>query len=663
MEKNNNSGKCKDHKESFGVFSRNSDSPHDNYSLKQIVNEIHDSLPVMVHSIDNNGALINVNNRWLKGLGYERSEVIGKKSIDFLTKESREYAEKIVLPDFFNKGYCSDIYLQMVRKDGGVLDVLLSATSLRNERKEVISSVAVINDITEQIRAKNALKESEEKYRLILENTSEFFVSLETDRTISFLSASYCEKFGLNEQEHIGKEFMPFINVDDRQKALVKMENLMYPPHSEYIEHRANTREGERWLAWSFKAVIDDNNKVSSFIGVGRDVTRQKEAEYALKESERRYRTIAESAITGITRADKDDNITYVNKAFCKMLGYNEEELSGMNLGVLIHADDHEQYKTETNERKNGIYSVYETRLLRHDGSPLYVLVSASPFLDSDGLLIETMAIIVDISKLKETEDKLKEADKLKSAFLANMSHEIRNPMNGIIGFADLLRFPDLSEDQKNEYIDLITDSCNVLLNLIEDIIDISKIEAGQLIIKESPTYLNELLYQLYKQFYEKKSKDEKEHIELILKIGIEKKDLKITTDGFRLRQILANLLENALKFTKKGKIEFGYTLQQEEQLQFFVKDTGIGMPPDKLNIIFDRFRQVDEDPAIRRFGGAGLGLSISKSLAELLGGKMYVESDLDRGSAFYFTLPYKMDMSRSERCTEETESDEGYKW
>ncbi|MBI4648943.1 MAG: PAS domain S-box protein [Bacteroidia bacterium] len=467
-------------------------------------------------------------------------------------------------------------------------------------------------------KVEQALREKEEKYRLMVENTSDLLVKIDRNGIFKFVSPSYCEKFGTDETELIGKRIPCIINGDNK-KADKIFENLLEPPYSSSFEHKAMTKEGERWLAWSFKAIVEEDGSVSSFVGVGRDITKNKEAEAALQSRER----------------------FYVNHAFCNILAYTQEELLGSNISSIVYKNDMEIYQKETAKRKFGEHSVYELKLIKKTGKPLHVLVSASPLMNEKGELYETMAIVVDISKLKETEEKLKEADKLKSTFLANMSHEIRNPMNGIIGFADLLRFPDLTEDQKNEYIDLITSSCNVLLRLIEDIIDISKIEAGQVIIKNSETPLNELMQNLYKQFVEKKAQVNKEHINLIVKQEIINENFTIITDPFRLQQILTNLLENAIKFTKKGSIEFGFTFSNPETLLFYVKDTGIGIPADKLQIIFDRFRQVDEESAIRKYGGAGLGLTISKSLAELLNGKMGVESELGKGTVFYFTIPY----------------------
>jgi len=227
-------------------------------------------------------------------------------------------------------------------------------------------------------------------------------------------------------------------------------------------------------------------------------------------------------------------------------------------------------------------------------------------------------------------------ADRLKSAFLANMSHEIRTPMNGILGFAELLKKPNLSGDLQQKYIDIIERSGTRMLNIINDIVDISKIEAGlmEIVIKESN--LNEQLEYIYTFF---KPEVEVKGMSLVLKNSLSATDAVIYTDREKLYAVLTNLVKNAIKYSNKGKIEFGYKLK-DKFLEFYVSDTGIGIPNDKLVSIFDRFVQVDIADSLAR-QGAGLGLSITKAYVEMLGGKIWVESEDGIGSTFYFTLPY----------------------
>ncbi|MES2574875.1 MAG: ATP-binding protein [Bacteroidota bacterium] len=260
-----------------------------------------------------------------------------------------------------------------------------------------------------------------------------------------------------------------------------------------------------------------------------------------------------------------------------------------------------------------------------------------------------------DIQKRKQTEAKLvvakenaEESDRLKSAFLANMSHEIRTPMNGIMGFAELLKRPNLSPLEQQEFISIIDHSGDRMLNIINDIIDISKIEAGLMSVSISETNINKQMEYIYNFF---KPEMDQKGIEIRLQNGLSMDKSTIKTDPEKIYAILTNLVKNAIKFTTTGCIEFGYILKSvntdsknnlsvEFELEFYVRDTGIGIPKNQLAVIFERFRQSSESMT-RSYEGAGLGLSISKAFVEMLGGKIWVESKKDKGSTFYFTIPY----------------------
>jgi PAS domain S-box-containing protein len=234
---------------------------------------------------------------------------------------------------------------------------------------------------------------------------------------------------------------------------------------------------------------------------------------------------------------------------------------------------------------------------------------------------------------------KAEESDKLKSVFLANLSHEIRTPMNAIMGFSQLLSLPSLGKDKKKQYIDIINTKGNMLIKLINDIIDASKVEAGQLTIVNISFRLHALLKSI-KSFYDnEKLFEQREAVEIVLSLPNEYNEIEIKSDEGRLEQVLTNLLSNALKFTEKGKIEFGYTIK-EDFLEFFVKDTGIGIDESKHKRIFDRFKQVEAN-LLHSQAGAGLGLAISKGIVELLDGKIWVESSLGKGTTFKFLIPF----------------------
>lgn len=242
---------------------------------------------------------------------------------------------------------------------------------------------------------------------------------------------------------------------------------------------------------------------------------------------------------------------------------------------------------------------------------------------------------------LRESKKKAEDSDRLKSSFLANISHEVRTPMNGIIGFTELLRSKHLSQEERKIYLDYINISTNQLLSIFNNLVEISLIESDQLEMRYSECDLDIIMRQLYMNYENERKLKAKEHLTLHYSSPEKNIENNIITDPGRLQQVLSNLISNALKFTVKGTITFGYTLQ-DDNLLFFVKDTGIGIPEDKFSLIFDHFRQADESTT-RLYGGIGLGLPISKGIVEQLGGKIWVTSTLHAGSEFYFTIPYRV--------------------
>ncbi|MCD4795200.1 MAG: tetratricopeptide repeat protein [Bacteroidales bacterium] len=254
-------------------------------------------------------------------------------------------------------------------------------------------------------------------------------------------------------------------------------------------------------------------------------------------------------------------------------------------------------------------------------------------------------------AELITAKEKAEESDHLKSAFLANMSHEIRTPMNAIIGFSNLLNKNKLGKDKRKELISHITHSSDTLLNLINDIIDISKIESGQLEIYKNKCYVNEILDELFNIYEEKTISKLKKNIELKF-VKKEKEDFALYTDSIRLQQVLINLIDNALKFTEKGFVEIGYNIKDSSNKQdiiFYVKDTGIGLTKPQQKKIFRRFTKLEKERK-KLYRGAGLGLSICKSIIELLDGKIWLDSELNKGSTFYFSIPYNKDIQSKKR-------------
>ena len=397
--------------------------------------------------------------------------------------------------------------------------------------------------------------------------------------------------------------------------------------------------------------VRDEQGEISGTGGYREDVTNLTDSLQALHRERETLEVLLETMPFCIFFTDRHHRYIRVNRMMAKLLRVSgSEEAAGKTNKVFF---------TKRVARK----MIEEDRTILETGDPIvnkiiyfeddgvegfWMEKNKIPIRDERGVITMIMGIFKDVSdlmrienELKEARDRAEESDRLKTSFLANMSHEIRTPMNGIIGFANLLRDPGLPEDKKDLFLKHIDHSSNQLLNIIDDIIDISKIESGQLKISNKPVRINEILDEIYSSFFHRIRGDApgQKLVDFKLRKGNDSNDFTIVTDDFRLSQIFNNLIGNAIKFTKEGHITFGYKLKNNRHVEFFVSDSGIGIPNNKKKIIFDRFGQVNQERSLQP-SGTGLGLPISKSLVDLMGGEMWVESDMGKGSTFYFTLP-----------------------
>ena len=378
---------------------------------------------------------------------------------------------------------------------------------------------------------------------------------------------------------------------------------------------------------------------------IGRDITERKSAEDTLKESEEKFRKIFEESPFGIVMTGKDFGIVRANQSFCNMIGYNEEELKSFTFRNFTHPDHVSNDEISLMRLIAREIPIYHTdkRYIRKDRSLIWGSTTISIIRNNNGEVQFLLAIVEDITSRRKAQSELivakeraEEGDRLKTAFLHNVSHEIRTPMNAIIGFSTLLKEEDITEPESHQYVDIIFQSSNQLLSIINDIVDIANIESGQVKINFREMKLNESLRSLNEQFIYKSREN---NIPIHLATGLSDEESVIRTDGTKVIQILSNLISNSLKFTSKGQIDFGYT-GKGSFLEFTVRDTGIGISPDHIEKIFNRFYQVDVAGS-RQFGGTGLGLSICKAYVELLGGEMKVESEPGKGTLFTFTILY----------------------
>ncbi len=368
---------------------------------------------------------------------------------------------------------------------------------------------------------------------------------------------------------------------------------------------------------------------------------REKQRDEALlkaENNEKRFRELTDMLPQCVYETDALGNITYANNAWYRTFGYSREDIKeGLNLIEILNSKASQELFGE-DKIENSEYTA-----IRKDSSIFPASVYSNTIRDEEKI-IGRRGIIIDITLrnkyiegLRKETQKAQISDRHKSSFLANMSHEIRTPMNTIIGFANLLSNKEVPDEEKTEFIRYIQSSGELLLNLIDDIIDIAKIEAGEIKINKESCYVNGLVKELHNGFKELKKRYNRDNIDLRLEVPKEK--IVFKTDPYRLKQILSNLVSNAIKFTEKGSVTYG-VLEMNQNLEFFIQDTGIGISSNELKTIFERFKRTVLTEH-KKISGTGLGLAISKNLVEMLGGQMWVDSRMNQGTRFWFTLPY----------------------
>lgn len=399
------------------------------------------------------------------------------------------------------------------------------------------------------------------------------------------------------------------------------------------------------WFNYSFIPIVRKDKKVEFIIINGIDITQQKHADMKIRESEAKYKAIVQLQAEMICKFTITGTITFVNSAYCKFFDVSEKKIVGTNFFHRIPKPMREKVKSDLMKLSpTNPHLYYVERFTGNKDISRWISGTNSAVFDNDGNIIEIQLVGKDITEQKimqeellKAKEKAEESDRIKSVFLANMSHEIRTPLNGILGFSSLLASSSVDKEKVEEYCNLIEESGNQLLVIMDDILEISLIETNQLSLYNTIVYLPGTINNLYDYIIDTLSSNIKD---IRIKKSIPLKGPNFFyTDGIRLYQVFTKLLNNALKFCHSGCIEFGYYQSKYNMVRFFVRDTGIGIPPEKQEVIFEPFRQADES-SNRIFGGNGLGLAIAKALVENMGGRLCVESKIDIGSNFFFDLP-----------------------
>jgi hypothetical protein len=576
--------------------------------------------------------------------------VIAYKELVYQKSEKAKHAAELIIAVVEKAKRAAELIIANIKKAKRAAELVITNKELvlATERAKLAAELIILNkQLTLQIEKRKqtelALKESNEKYSGAF-RSSPYSITITSAEEAKFIEVNdaFTTIFGFTREEAITNSSIGldiWVNIEDREWVISALLDGINVSGKEFSFRKKNGETMTGLFASRFIYIDKEPYMISSID----DITERKEHEKALQESEEKFRSIMENSADAIFITNQKGKYVYTNKEVSAMLGYTSEEMKSKTIADISPPDKIEEYHKFFKYILVEGKGFTEIELLKNDGN--YISTDLNAVILPDGMIYGSCRDITERkqaqSELIKAKEKAEESDRLKSAFLANISHEIRTPMNGILGFIELLKEPSLSGEEQQEYFQIIEKSGERMINIINDIVDLSKIESGQIKVSISETDVNEqieFVYNLLRQDAENKG------LQISIENSLRKYDIIINTDKEKLFVILSNLVKNAIKFTKRGIIEVGYGSTSsptgQPVLQFYVKDTGIGIRHEQQEFIFERFRQGSES-LNKKYEGAGLGLSISKAYVEKLGGIIWVESEEGKGSTFYFTLPY----------------------
>ncbi len=517
-------------------------------------------------------------------------------------------------------------------------------------------------------RVEQALQDSEKKYRELVEHANSIILRWSSEGVITFLNDFGLRFFGYTAEDIFGRHVMGTI-VPESESSGRDLKQLMKqicsdPAGFEQSVNENVRRNGERvWISWTNRVVLDSRGEVLEILSVGTDITERKRASEALRQSEEQFRLIMENLADLVAVLDLNGRRLYNSPSYQRILG-EPRKLLGSSSFEQVHPDDRARVELVFQETvRSGIGQRMEYRMIDQNGQVRHIESQGSVICDSQGRVSKVVVVSRDVTERRKAEeeirqmnvklekrvlertaelavarDRAEESDRLKSAFLATMSHELRTPLNSVIGFTGIMLqglAGPLNEEQTKQ-LKMVQGSARHLLALINDVLDISKIEAGQVEIHRTEFDLHEACQHVMQTVLPLAKKKG-----LQLQFDGAETAGRFTSDRRRFEQVLLNLLSNAIKFTESGSVmlRVRFVLNSPSQLHVAVTDTGMGIKPEDLPILFQPFRQIDTG-LTRRHEGTGLGLAICKRLVERLGGNIRVESEWGRGSTFSFTLP-----------------------
>jgi PAS domain S-box-containing protein len=577
--------------------------------------------------------------------GFSAEEILGKPVFStIIPPERQEEYDK-----FFARVLAGETLVRFEserhRGDNTRIDVSLTYCPVKNQHGEVIAVSAIVRDITQAKATRQALNEANENYRALIHNIPDVIWMIDSNDQIKFLSPNIEELFGYSTAECYARGtsiFFESVHPDEAEQ--VRRSFQWFFDHGSPFDMEFRVRRKDGGWRWIRNRAIQtfEKNGVRYASGLVTDITQRKAAEESLRESEQRYRLLFERNLAGVFRCTQAGSFLDCNDAGAKILGYDSRENLIGRSAVDIFFDLDDKTTADQKMAQSGTASNQEIRVRRKDGSTAWVMANTTMVNGATGIEVE--GTFLDITLLKQAEEHMRlakeaaeAASRAKSEFLANMSHEIRTPMNGVIGMIDLALGTDLTLEQR-DYLTTVKSSAGALLEIINDILDFSKIEARKLELERVPFSVKEVVRATVKDF---SVQARNKQLSLQCDFSADLPEVSIGDPG-RLRQILMNLVGNALKFTNQGEIMVRVMRLQEDTLQFSVSDTGIGISPEKQKSIFEAFVQADTS-ATRHYGGTGLGLAIVSQLVALMQGRIWLESTPDSGSTFFFTARFGM--------------------
>jgi len=608
--------------------------------------DLYDLAPVGYLTIGENGLIKEANLTAATMFGVARNYLLGKSLSRFIFSEDH-YNYYLTRKKVVETGEMQNLEMRLIRADGVLFwSNLQTGLVLDGEYGITITDTTKIKQAEQELRAVSLLRESEERFRNMANAAPVLIWISGSDKLCHWFNQVWLDFTGRTMEQEVGNGWAGGVHPDDLDRCLETYVTAFDNRQPFSMEYRLRAANGQyRWLIDNGAPTFIEKT-FTGYIGSCIDITDQKIVEKEQFETAALLANITNSNPDAIFYKDLDGRYKLFNTAAARFIGKSAEEVLGKNDYELFPPDVAEKLMEKDRKTINGgTVIAFEETITNSSGLQATFLVTKGPLTNAEGEVYGVFGVSRNITERKQLEEELREAklaaeaaNRAKSEFLANMSHEIRSPMNGLLGMAQLMEYTKLTKQQK-EYLEVLKGAGKNLLSLINDILDLSKIEAGKVILEPGNFSLSRCIKDVI--LMQKPDALEK-HLEMNVAIAGNIPNV-LMGDQLRIKQILLNLIGNAIKFTKQGAISISAQLREQYDssvlVQIAVRDTGIGILPDALEHIFKPFVQADSSMT-RKFGGSGLGLSISLHLAELMGGSISVESRPEIGSCFTITLP-----------------------